>query len=174
MDERLAQEAGAAIFTFGSFRLGVHGRGADIDTLLVVPRHIGREEFFRELYDILKTDPLTSEIVAVPDAYVPVMKFVYDGVDIDLLFAQLALTSIPANLDLLDDTLLRNLDEKSVLSLNGVRVTDSILSLVPNIPTFRTALRTIKKWAKARGIYSNVMVCLKTRHIFVQTSQCFV
>ena len=78
----------------------------------MVPRHVGRAEFFTELYDILKSDPRTSEIVAVPDAYVPVMKMVYDSIDIDLLFARLALPSIPKTLDLLDDQYLKNLDEK--------------------------------------------------------------
>ncbi len=34
------------------------------------------------------------------------------------------------------------MDDKSVRSLNGTRVTDSLLSLVPNRDTFRTALRT--------------------------------
>jgi poly(A) polymerase len=37
----------------------------------------------------------------------------------DLLFARLALATIPEDLDLLDVNNLRNLDEKSVLSLNG-------------------------------------------------------
>jgi poly(A) polymerase len=31
MDERLANEAGCKIFTFGSFRLGVHGKGGACD-----------------------------------------------------------------------------------------------------------------------------------------------
>ena len=37
----------------------------------------------------------------------------------DLLFARLALAQVPDNLDLLDETLLKNLDPKCVKSLNG-------------------------------------------------------
>lgn len=37
----------------------------------------------------------------------------------DLLFARLALAMIPDNLNVDDDNVLRNLDEKSILSLNG-------------------------------------------------------
>lgn len=72
----------------------------------------------------------------------------FDGIEIDMLFARLLLKEIPNDMDLKDDTLLKNLDPKCVRSLNGCRVTDEILRLVPNIDNFRLALRTIKLWAK--------------------------
>lgn len=50
----------------------------------------------------------------------------------------------------MDDTILKNLDQKCVRSLNGCRVTDEILRLVPNIDSFRLALRAIKLWAKSK------------------------
>ena len=66
----------------------------------------------------------------------------------DLLFSRLSHPSVANNLNLLDASLLKNLDQKSVRSLNGCRVTDAILSLVPNQESFRLALRAIKLWAK--------------------------
>jgi poly(A) polymerase Pap1 len=50
----------------------------------------------------------------------------------------------------MDDSILKNLDQKCVRSLNGCRVTDEILRLVPNIDSFRLALRAIKLWAKSK------------------------
>ncbi|XP_075658302.1 nuclear poly(A) polymerase 1-like [Castanea sativa] len=156
-NEEMVEEANAVIFTFGSYRLGVNGPGADIDTLCVGPRHVTREEdFFGELHRMLAELPEVQELHPVPDAYVPVMKFKFDGVSIDLLYAKLGLWVIPDDLDLSVPTLLQDLDEKSVLSLNGSRVTDKILHMVPNVQNFQTTLRCIRYWAKQRGVYSNV------------------
>ncbi len=157
MPPNVADSVGGNVYTFGSYRLGVHNRGADIDALCVVPRHIHRDDYFTSFYEILKKMPEVSDLRAVPEAFVPVIKMTFDGIEIDMTFARLALKEVPNNQSLADPQLLKNLDSKCVLSLNGCRVTDEILRQVPNKETFRLTLRTIKLWAKKHGIYSNVL-----------------
>jgi len=85
------------------------------------------------------------------------MKMVFSGIDIDLLHATLQRPSIPDDINLNDLSNLSNLDEKMVRSLNGPRVADELLHLVPNVRTYRLALCAIKLWAQRRCIYSNIM-----------------
>eukprot|EP01018_Ginkgo_biloba_P015217 Gb_22641 [translate_table: standard] len=156
-NEQVVEQANAKIYTFGSYRLGVHGPGGDIDTLCVGPRHASRDEdFFVHLYGMLRKMPEVTELQPIPDAYVPIIKFDFHGMPIDLVYAKLSLWEIPEDLDISNYSILRNLDEQSVRSLNGCRVTDQILRLVPNAQHFRTTLRCVRHWAKRRGVYSNV------------------
>ncbi|KAI5305531.1 hypothetical protein KEM56_004154 [Ascosphaera pollenicola] len=152
--------AGGKIFAYGSYRLGVYGPGSDIDTLVVAPKHVLIEDFFEDFPPILEqmSPPGAIEkLTPVPDAFVPLIKIEFSGISIDLIFARLHLHSIPLNLDLKNTDLLRGLDEKEIRSVNGTRVTDEILELVPQQKTFRLALRAIKLWAQRRAIYSNVV-----------------
>merc|ERR1712078_649443 len=86
---------------------------------------------------------------------VPIITFNFSSVPIDLVFAQLTESVILPGLDLSTDAIINSIDEKSRFSLNGCRVTDSILRLVPNTENFRLILRAIKFWAKRRYLYSN-------------------
>eukprot|EP00252_Welwitschia_mirabilis_P002922 TRINITY_DN12927_c0_g1_i2.p1 TRINITY_DN12927_c0_g1~~TRINITY_DN12927_c0_g1_i2.p1 ORF type:complete len:633 (-),score=105.49 TRINITY_DN12927_c0_g1_i2:530-2428(-) len=146
----------AKIFTFGSYKLGVHGPEADIDALCVGPSYATLEDdFFHVLFDMLKNTPDVSAVQCVKNANVPLMRFKLNGISIDLLYARLSFQSIPENMDILDEKLMENLDDVAIKSLNGCRAAEVILRLVPNIENFRTALRFIKYWAKRRGIYSH-------------------
>lgn len=119
LSEAISRASGGKIFTFGSYRLGVHGPGSDIDTLCVVPKHIQREDFFSIFVDMLRAREEASEVAPVPDAFVPVIKLKFMGVSIDFTFARLALPRVEDTLTLEDDNLLKNLDDRDVRSLGG-------------------------------------------------------
>jgi len=155
------------LYTFGSYRLGVHGPAADIDTLCLGPRHLSREEdffgweendFAGSFYDVMRNHPGTDSIVPVRDAIVPEIKTVFRGFEIDMAYTSLpSFTSVPEDLDVCQTSILMNLDDPGVKSLNGCRVADALLRVVPNHDSFRVALRTLRLWAAKRGVYSNVV-----------------
>ena len=150
---------GAQIYTYGSYRLGVNSPDGDVDTLVLCGSELKREHFFGKLLEMLREHPEAKDIVEVPDAFVPVITVTFYGVEFDLAYAQLSnRPNIPTNLDLLDDSILpAQKDSYVVRALNGRRVTDRMLELVPVPETFRLTLRCIKTWAKYRGLYSNAM-----------------
>jgi poly(A) polymerase len=151
--------------------------GSDIDTLVVAPRHVKREDFFDVYPAVLRkiAPDSVSSLTAVPDSFVPIIKLVFNDIDIDLIFVSIAsLHTIPLNLELKDNKLLDSLDQPGVRAITGPvcrlrlvgrlstniyeqRVTDEILDLVPQQKTFRTALRAIKLWAQRRAVYANIL-----------------
>ena len=154
-----SQESRCELRTFGSVKLDVHTPDADIDLVLVAPRHCTRTAFFDRLAKRLENreDVGEGRVMPVRDAYTPVLKFRMNTTDVDLLFAPLDLEKLPEPLDIMDDSLMNGLDDVSVRSLNGARVAEYLLDLVPDQSVFRVALRAIKKWARCKGLYSNVL-----------------
>ncbi|KAH8894768.1 Poly(A) polymerase [Thozetella sp. PMI_491] len=159
----LIRDARGRIFTYGSYRLGVYGPGSDIDTLVVVPSYVSRDDYFAYFPDLLvEMAPAgaITDLKPVPDAFVPIIKFEYSGISIDLIFGSIkSLKQLPAGTEwsLASNTLLRGLTVEEVRSLNGTRVTDDIINLVPEVATFRLALRAIKLWAQRKAIYGNIV-----------------
>ncbi|ORX46786.1 Poly(A) polymerase [Hesseltinella vesiculosa] len=157
LSKNMSTTGNAIVMTYGSYAIGVYGRNADIDTLCVLPFYIKRSLFFNEMAKALNADPDAKNVVVIANAMVPLLKFKYAGISVDLICTSLNLDSIPEDLDVRDTSLLENLELTCVRSLNGVRVASDILSLVPNYDTFSVALRAVKLWASLRGIYSNTL-----------------
>ncbi|GMF80839.1 unnamed protein product [Aspergillus oryzae] len=137
------EAAGGKIFTYGSYRLGVYGPGES-------PVVLDRFSDFPPVLERMAPQGAVEKMTPVPDAFVPIIKLEFSGISIDLIYARLIVPSVPLNLDLKNNDYLRGLDEKEVRSLNGTRVTDEILELVPQQKTFRLALRAIKLWAQRK------------------------
>lgn len=65
-DENTIKNSGGKIFTFGSYRLGVHSPDTDIDALCVAPRHIDRtKHFFGDLAKKLREHPSVTKLSEV-------------------------------------------------------------------------------------------------------------
>jgi poly(A) polymerase len=56
--------------------------GADIDTLCVAPRHVDRSDFFSSFQELLRNQPEVKELRAVEEAFVPVIKMSFDGIEV--------------------------------------------------------------------------------------------
>lgn len=169
MTEADASRAGARLMPFGSYREGVHGPTGDMDLLAVVPQFVDRAEFFALMPVILTGLTGASEVIALPDAFVPVVKLRVGRIPCDILLARLPLPRIPADLDVTSEGLVARLqasgdpeDAKSLSSLNGVRVTEALMGCAgrPESPAaiaFRGALVAVKAWARSRGLYGHML-----------------
>ena len=131
MPEDDAVEVKGRLYVSGSFRLGVHSRGGDIDIACVVPRMITRDDFFTSLREKLRGRPGMTKVHGIPTAAVPILNLEWSGIEVDVTFAQVGLASVGDDFNILDDAVLRGLDGPTVLSLNGPRVTLLIKELVP-------------------------------------------
>lgn len=78
-----------------------------------------------------------TELRAIEKAFVPVIKFRYNGIEIDMTFARLSQPEVPP-LEPPFDALLRPntmdgmMEPECIRSFNGYRSTIELLKLVPN------------------------------------------
>jgi len=89
---------------------------------------VSREDFFELFPGILRNvaenekvckEKVTS-LTPVPDSFVPIIKLVLNGIEIDLIFASIpSLQTIPKDLTLNDNTLLAGLDHATVRAVTG-------------------------------------------------------
>jgi poly(A) polymerase len=170
--------------TFGSYRLGINSPNADIDALCVGPKMIKRNRFFLGLVPLLQSCLKITKLHFLEYSFVPLITMVFDGIEIDLIYAFIDVEWIPTHLNLLDDKILKNLDDVNIRCLNGSRVTDTLFDLIPNKNKFRGMVIFLKYWAKQRCIHSNTLgflsgiginiLCARVCQIFPEASIAYL
>jgi len=138
----------------------VHLPGADMNTVMVVPKYVLRTDMFTILYVTMTQRPDIKNLIKVEEARVPVIKFEMDDVEFDLAIARFkGLSQLPENFDVTADRHLKHVgdDAHSIASIDGVRVTDAVCNLVPTMDPLKYCIRALKLWAKQRGVSKNVL-----------------
>ncbi|KAJ1070417.1 hypothetical protein K5549_021546, partial [Capra hircus] len=107
LPQSVVENVDGKIFTFGSYRLGAHAKRTDIDACVL-----------HQVYK-LKLQEEVKDLRAVEEAFVKVIKLCFDGIGTDISFARFALQTIPEDLDLRADSLLKNVDIRCIRSLQG-------------------------------------------------------
>ncbi|WP_375758346.1 poly(A) polymerase [Corallococcus exercitus] len=154
---RHCERIGTTLHPYGSYLLGTDGVGSDVDAVAIGPAGLPREDFARALLQELA--PGTARYVA--DAAIPLVKLSLGGVSFDLAYTSRPegvtpddpLTLLARHGDRLDPAGLR-----AVLGLaDTLGLMDAIARDGGRTERFRTLLRAVKAWARARGIYSHAL-----------------
>jgi poly(A) polymerase Pap1 len=154
------------LIPFGSVALdGVVSGHSDVDVLCVCPppmtRHESTESLLRFLF--LLGETTVRDIVAVRDTFVPVVKFVVvigtDALHVDVVFAFVSTQVSPAHVNSIDDIIRIAVSDEDKRSLVGPATTAGILKNIrgKRRVAYGSLLRTCKKWAIDRNMYSNPM-----------------
>ena len=170
------------LIDFGSTRLGVESVNSDLDLLVTTFDCLfERLPFFHRLEARLKTERAVENFVLLKNAHIPLAKFTYKGISVDIVFADMAtpyqlLKDIdetpPVNTHNLkfmhDDYLLQESSVhqgniKSSECLNGYLQSQQICERLREISPsqsddvmriFSEATVLVKCWATKRGIYN--------------------
>jgi 2'-5' RNA ligase len=139
----------------GSTALGIATPQSDIDVVCIIPKDVERIFFLSKLQNILSLFATSTRLVE--DAQIPILKLVINDVAIDILVAQSPVFPVVFSLP----AFVRQQSKFDTLSwqiLSGVLEVNYILKTVQeivNIEQFRLYVRTIRAWAKARGLIGN-------------------
>ncbi|WP_240359407.1 poly(A) polymerase [Pyxidicoccus trucidator] len=156
----LCARVGTELYPYGSYLLGTDGPGSDVDAVAIGPSLLSREDFAHALLQELPREPGASARY-VADAAIPLVKLSLGGVSFDISYAsppEGVAPCPPEELLVLHGDALDNAGHRSVLGLADTqRLLDEVTRAGADPERFRTLLRTVKAWAKARGIYSHAL-----------------
>ncbi|PWA58709.1 poly(A) polymerase [Artemisia annua] len=162
------KDASVTILPYGSYGLGVYNADSNIDLLCVGPCFASMaEDYFIVLHNMLAGRSEVFGIHCVKDVKVPLLRFTFEGIMIDLSFAKLQVAAVPENVDVSNPSFIKSIDKTSSKNFSGVRLKNSILQLVPDVKAFQELLRCVKLWAKRRGVYSDLFGLFGGTHLAI-------
>ncbi|KAG1474661.1 hypothetical protein G6F56_000224 [Rhizopus delemar] len=127
-----------ALVSSGSYAMGGNLQNEVIELVLVCPKAIRRTHFFKFFPLILKEQHLVSSI------------------EVNVFFVRLNLDTVTSQTNLLDNTLLKELDDISINTINGPRLSQFCKNQIQqdHVRIFQVSLQIIKYWSIQRGIHS--------------------
>lgn len=147
------------LWLYGSRWLGVHQPDSDIDVLCVVPECVDLWDCLEAWEQALRRESSISELRLVREAFVPGLKWVEDGVLIELScvcvpeeWMGLPLASLGERID--------ELDIRSQRALRGRLEAELLLNAVEQggcKEAFLSLLTVVKRWARARDVDQNAL-----------------
>jgi poly(A) polymerase len=162
---------GPAIRWLGSHRLGVDDEQSDLDGLCVGPTSLQRAELFAALTAELQRAGLHDRARTVTSAVAPVLRLLALGTRVDITHA-----ALPASTPLegLRAASLGPLDEDSRRAVEGYLDSEALAALADaGGAPFRAGLRAVRRWARARAIYSNAFGYLGGVSWAIMFASCF-
>lgn len=143
------------LYSLGSEKLATNSRLSDMDVVALIPASMPKEDFLTQVQQNLLGISESSRLVL--DARVPLLKLSIEGVELDLMCAQNPF--FPASIRELDVKDWHRFDESSWQAVAGYFEAENLEALVKASPIdmdlFKALLRTIKAWAKRRGLKGN-------------------
>jgi poly(A) polymerase len=159
--EAVCSRLGVELYPYGSFRMGMGSAGSDVDAVGIGPSHLSREAFAQALLQALSEEEGSEGARFIADASIPLVKLSLDGVPFDVSYASRPEDVAPCPPAELLARHGERLELAGFRSLTGWADTEALLGCAgpegPGRERFRTVLRAVKAWAKARGVYSHAL-----------------
>ena len=137
---------------FGSYMLGVHSPGTDVDVILVFrSKFVTQKDFLLGFVKHVQSLDDFHDLLSISQAKVPIIKVYQGDVQFDVLFACVeepkSVFKMLKQANLANSDTFKKLSETTQSSLLGRIACQNMINNVPNRHTFQIVLRAVRFWA---------------------------
>ena len=140
MERHLLESKKAKVLVFGSYKLGVHFQGTDIDTICVFPTFISKDEFLDDFKNFITGKENISDVLKIHEAQTPIIKLKVNGISFDLLYAAVDIAHINSQNDIekmiMQESSFKMLNQVTQRSFNGYLGNANVYKGIPNFGVY--------------------------------------